>query len=144
MAAKKDQARTGQALLTVTLEAVAYALYVLAVLYVIAVIARVAMIGKPRKPITRGEAIGSVVYSGRGNHIGDRGKAPWLVPHQATTEPLPRRTIRTRRRPSSSSISRTRRRSLTDPSRRPAPPGEVLTQTARRAYVACYGTRPAP
>jgi hypothetical protein len=42
---------------------VAYALYVLAVLYVIAAIARVAMIGRPRKPITRGEAIGSVVYS---------------------------------------------------------------------------------
>jgi hypothetical protein len=32
---------------------------------------------------------------------------------QVTTDPLPRRTIRTSRRPSSSSISRTRRRSLT-------------------------------
>ena len=40
----------------------AYALYVLAVLYVTTAIARVAMIGKPRKPVTRGEAIASVVY----------------------------------------------------------------------------------
>ena len=48
--------------LTVTLKGVAYALYVLAVLYVTAAIARVAMIGKPRKPVTRGDAIASVVY----------------------------------------------------------------------------------
>jgi hypothetical protein len=41
---------------------VAYALYVLAVLYVTAAIGRVAMIGKPRKPVTRGDAIASVVY----------------------------------------------------------------------------------
>ena len=34
---------------------------------------------------------------------------------QVSTDPLPRRTIRTSRRPSSSSISRTRRRSLTQP-----------------------------
>jgi hypothetical protein len=34
---------------------------------------------------------------------------------QVTTDPLPRRTIRTSRRPSSSSISRTRRRSVTGP-----------------------------
>ena len=34
---------------------------------------------------------------------------------QVTTDPLPRRTIRTSRRPSSSSISRTRRRSATGP-----------------------------
>jgi hypothetical protein len=37
-------------------------LYVLAVLYVTAAISRVAMIGKPRKPVTRGDAIASVVY----------------------------------------------------------------------------------
>ena len=43
-------------------KAVAYALYVLAVLSVAAAIARVAMIGKPRKPVTRGEAITSVAY----------------------------------------------------------------------------------
>lgn len=41
---------------------VAYALYVLEVLYVTAAISRVAMIGKPRKPVTRGDAIASVVY----------------------------------------------------------------------------------
>jgi hypothetical protein len=41
---------------------VAYALYVLAVLYVIAAIGRVAMIGMPRKPVTRGDAIASVLY----------------------------------------------------------------------------------
>jgi hypothetical protein len=41
---------------------VAYALYVLAVLYVTAAISRVAMIGKPRKPVTRGDTIASVVY----------------------------------------------------------------------------------
>ena len=34
---------------------------------------------------------------------------------QVTTDPLPRRTIRTSRRPSSSSISRTRKRSVTGP-----------------------------
>ena len=34
---------------------------------------------------------------------------------QVTTDPLPRRMIRTSRRPSSSSISRTRRRSVTEP-----------------------------
>jgi hypothetical protein len=34
---------------------------------------------------------------------------------QVTTDPVPRRTIRTSRRPSSSSISRTRTRSLTSP-----------------------------
>jgi hypothetical protein len=34
---------------------------------------------------------------------------------QVTTDPLPRRTIRSRRRPSSSSIARTRGRSVTDP-----------------------------
>jgi hypothetical protein len=41
---------------------VAYALYVLAGLNVVAAIGRVAMIGKPRKPITRGDAIASVVF----------------------------------------------------------------------------------
>ena len=40
----------------------AYALYVLAGLNVFAAISRVAMIGKPRKPITRGDAIAGVVY----------------------------------------------------------------------------------
>jgi len=40
---------------------VAYALYVLAGLNVFAAIGRVAMIGKPRKRITRGDAIVSVV-----------------------------------------------------------------------------------
>ena len=40
----------------------AYALYVVAGLVVLAGITRVAMIGKPRKPITRGDAIASVVY----------------------------------------------------------------------------------
>jgi len=49
---------------TVTLKAVAYALYVLAGLNVFAAIARVAMIGKPRKRVTRGDAIASVVYCG--------------------------------------------------------------------------------
>jgi len=50
------------ACLTVTLTGVAYALYVVAFLVVTAGISRVAMIGKPRKPITRGDAIVSVVY----------------------------------------------------------------------------------
>ena len=40
----------------------AYALYVLAGLNVFAAISRVAMIGKPRKPVTRGDAIASVVF----------------------------------------------------------------------------------
>jgi len=48
---------------------VAYALYVLAVLYVTAAITRVWMIGKPRKPITRGDAIASVVYCAIGATI---------------------------------------------------------------------------
>ena len=48
--------------LTVTLKGVAYALYVLAGLNVFAAIGRVAMIGMPRKPVTRGDAIASVVY----------------------------------------------------------------------------------
>jgi hypothetical protein len=41
---------------------VAYALYVVAGLVALAAISRVAMIGKPRKPITRGDAIVGVVY----------------------------------------------------------------------------------
>jgi hypothetical protein len=41
---------------------VAYALYVLAGLNVLAAVSRVAMIGKPRKPVTRGDAITSVVF----------------------------------------------------------------------------------
>jgi len=48
----------------VTLNGVAYALYVLAGLNVFTAIARVAMIGKPRKPVTRGDAIVSVVSCG--------------------------------------------------------------------------------
>ena len=40
----------------------AYALYVVAGLVMLAAITRVAMIGKPRKPITRGDAIASVIY----------------------------------------------------------------------------------
>jgi hypothetical protein len=57
---------------------------------------------------------------------------------QVTTDPLPRRTIRTSRRPSSSSISRTRRRSVTGPvsaigiRRRSAPPGEPATALGTR------------
>src|SRR6266536_1368859 len=56
---------------------------------------------------------------------------------QVTTEPVPRRTIRTSRRPSSSSISRTRSRSVTGPvsaintHRESCPAG---------ANVTCYGT----
>jgi hypothetical protein len=49
-------------LLTVTLKAVAVALYVVAGLIALAGISRVAMIGKPRKPITRGDAIAGAVY----------------------------------------------------------------------------------
>jgi hypothetical protein len=45
-----------------TLTTVSYALYALAGLNVFAAIARVAMIGKRRKPVTRAEAIISVVY----------------------------------------------------------------------------------
>ena len=40
----------------------AYALYLLAGLNVFAAIGRVAMIGKPRKPVTRGDALASVVF----------------------------------------------------------------------------------
>jgi hypothetical protein len=47
---------------TVTLAAVSYALYALAGLNVLAPISRVAMIGKPRKPVTRSDAIVSVVF----------------------------------------------------------------------------------
>jgi hypothetical protein len=47
---------------TVTLKAVSYALYVLAGLNVFAAIGRVVMIGKPRKPVTRSDAIASVVF----------------------------------------------------------------------------------
>lgn len=54
------QARAG--LLTFTLKAVAYALYVLAGLNVFAAIGRVAMIGKPRRPVTGGDALASVVF----------------------------------------------------------------------------------
>ena len=42
----------------------AYVLYVLAGLNVLAAIGRVGMIGKPRKRVTRGDAIVSVVYCG--------------------------------------------------------------------------------
>jgi hypothetical protein len=49
---------------TVTLKAVAYALYVLAGLNVFAVMGRFAMIGKPRKPSTRGDAFVTLVYCG--------------------------------------------------------------------------------
>lgn len=45
-----------------TLEAVSFALYALAGLNVFAAIARVGMIGKPRKRVTRSDAIVSVVY----------------------------------------------------------------------------------
>jgi hypothetical protein len=41
---------------------VSYALYALAGLNVVAAVGRVAMIGKTRKPVTRGDAIASVVY----------------------------------------------------------------------------------
>jgi hypothetical protein len=41
---------------------VSYALYALAGLNVVAAISRVGMIGKTRKPVTRGDAIVSVVY----------------------------------------------------------------------------------
>jgi hypothetical protein len=43
---------------------VSYALYALAGLNVVAAISRVAMMGKPRKPVTRSDAIVSVVYCG--------------------------------------------------------------------------------
>jgi hypothetical protein len=43
--------------------AVSFALYALAGLHVLAATARAYMIGKPRKPVTRGDAIGSFVYS---------------------------------------------------------------------------------
>src|SRR5262249_22280727 len=45
-----------------TLKAVAVALYLLAGWYVLASIVRFAMVGKPRKPITRGDAIASAVF----------------------------------------------------------------------------------
>jgi len=41
---------------------VSYALYALAGLNVFAAIGRVSMTGKPRKPVTRGDAIASVVF----------------------------------------------------------------------------------
>jgi hypothetical protein len=47
---------------TSTLKAVAVALYVLAGWYVLASIVRFAMVGKPRKPITRADAIASTVF----------------------------------------------------------------------------------
>jgi hypothetical protein len=49
---------------TVTLKAVSYALYALAGLNVFAAIGRVVMIGKPREPVTRSDAIASVVFCG--------------------------------------------------------------------------------
>ena len=55
---------------------------------------------------------------------------------QVTTDPVPRRTIRTSRRPSSSSISRTRKRSVTGPVCRTGIPASLF----RRANVTCYGT----
>ena len=45
---------------TITLKPVAYALYALAGLNAFAAISRVAMIGKPPKPVTRGDALASV------------------------------------------------------------------------------------
>jgi hypothetical protein len=42
--------------------AVSYPLYAMAGLNVLAAIARVGMIGKPRKRVTRGDAIVSVLY----------------------------------------------------------------------------------
>ena len=56
---------------------------------------------------------------------------------QVTTDPLPRRMIRTSRRPASSSISRTRSRSVTEPVSEITACGE----SPSRANVACYGTR---
>jgi hypothetical protein len=56
---------------------------------------------------------------------------------QVTTDPLPRRTIRTRRRPSSSSITRTLKRSVTGPVWRIG----LRRQGAQPANVTCYGAR---
>src|SRR5689334_20841906 len=60
---------------------------------------------------------------------------------QVTTDPLPRRTIRTSRRPSSSSISRTRSRSVTGPVSAIKAPRESCPGKVGRANVTCYGTR---
>src|SRR6516165_6215076 len=51
---------------------------------------------------------------------------------QVTTDPLPRRTIRTSRRPSSSSISRTRSRSVTGPVSTITNPGKSPRPGQRR------------
>ena len=56
---------------------------------------------------------------------------------QVTTDPLPRRMIRTNRPPSSSPISRTRSRSLTGPVSRIS----AREESPDRANVSCYGTR---
>jgi hypothetical protein len=55
---------------------------------------------------------------------------------QVTTDPLPRRMIRTSRRPSSSSISRTRSRSVTGRVSRIS----CCKESSTGANVSCYGT----
>jgi hypothetical protein len=55
---------------------------------------------------------------------------------QVTTDPLPRRMIRTSRRPSPSSISRTRSRSVTEPVSAISACGE----SPGGANLTCYGT----
>jgi hypothetical protein len=57
---------------------------------------------------------------------------------QVTTDPEPRRMIRTSRCPSSSSISRTRSRSVTGPVWRIS----VCRESPAGANESCYGTRP--
>jgi hypothetical protein len=70
-----------------------------------------------------------------------RGQQHHLRPTPSHHHPLPRRTIRTSRRPSSS-ISRTRRRSLTRPVRRISGARDSYPAKAfRRVNVICYGTR---
>jgi len=46
---------------------------------VFAAISRVAMIGKPRSPYAWRRDRKRCLLRDRGNHIGDRGNAPWLV-----------------------------------------------------------------
>jgi hypothetical protein len=65
--------------------------------------------------------------------ISERGKKKQLITRrQVTTDPLPRRTNRISRRPSSSSISRTRNRSATCPVWGIGRPGQENARPGKR------------
>ena len=114
---------------------------------------------RQQAPGTRGTPRAEPISAEPADHIPDpvlTGKRPLAIAAAAmpgagsstirarrpvTTDPPPRRTIRTSRAPSSSPISRTRRRSGTGPVCRIS---TLANRVRDGANVTCYGTRPVP